>query len=144
MSRSTPSDHPRNLAARMARWSASHWKTATFGWLGLVLVAFAFGGAVGTKNIDTNAPGPGESGRMDRILDQGFKQPAAENVLIQSRVLRATDPAFKAAIEHVVAGVSKLDAVYDLRSPLARGNADQIAKDGHAALVEFDIRGDKD
>ena len=24
-----------NLAARMGRWSASHWKTATFGWLAL-------------------------------------------------------------------------------------------------------------
>jgi protein involved in temperature-dependent protein secretion len=24
--------HP-NLAARMGRWSAGHWKTATFGWL---------------------------------------------------------------------------------------------------------------
>src|SRR5436190_1796550 len=25
-----------NLAARMGRWSAAHWKTATFGWLALV------------------------------------------------------------------------------------------------------------
>ena len=30
-----------NLAARMGRWSAYHWKTATFGWLGFVLVVFA-------------------------------------------------------------------------------------------------------
>ena len=22
-----------NVAARMGRWSAAHWKTATFGWL---------------------------------------------------------------------------------------------------------------
>ena len=25
-----------NLAARMGRWSAAHWKTATFGWLAFV------------------------------------------------------------------------------------------------------------
>ena len=31
----------RNVAARMGRWSAAHWKTATFGWLALVVVAFA-------------------------------------------------------------------------------------------------------
>ena len=31
---------------------------------------------------------------MDRILDAGFKQPAAENVLIQSRSARAGTPAF--------------------------------------------------
>ncbi len=49
----------RNLAARMGRWSASHWKTATFGWLAFVLVAFALGCMVGTKQVDQNAPGPG-------------------------------------------------------------------------------------
>ena len=80
-----------NLAARMGRWSAAHWKTATFGWLAFVVVAFALGGVVGTKNIDPNAPGPGESGRMDRILDAGFKQPAGESVLIQSRSLACGD-----------------------------------------------------
>ena len=35
-------------------------------------------------------------------------------------------------------------AVKNVRSPLARGNAGQIAKDGRAVLVNFDIRGDKD
>ena len=35
-------------------------------------------------------------------------------------------------------------AVQNVRSPLVAGNAGQIAKDGQAALVEFDIRGDKD
>src|SRR5262245_59345639 len=74
-----------NLAARLGRWSANHWKTATFGWLTLVLVAFAVGGAVGTKNVDPNTAGPGESGRMDRILDAGFKQPAGESVLADAR-----------------------------------------------------------
>ncbi len=28
---------PNNLAARMGRWSADHWKTATFGWLAFVV-----------------------------------------------------------------------------------------------------------
>ena len=46
MSRTTHTN--RNLAARMGRWSASHWKTATFGWLAFVLVAFGLGGMVGT------------------------------------------------------------------------------------------------
>src|SRR5215475_14244695 len=89
---------PRNLAARMGRWSAAHWKTATFGWLAFVLVAFAIGGMVGSKEIDQKTSGPGESGRVDRILDAGFKQPAAESVLIQSGSLRTSDPAFRAAI----------------------------------------------
>ena len=105
MSRTNHSN--RNLAARMGRWSAAHWKMATFGWLAFVLVAFAVGGAVGMNTIDPNEPGPGESGRMDRILDAGFEQPAGESVLVQSDSLRASDPAFKAAVADVVARASR-------------------------------------
>ena len=133
-----------NLAARMGRWSAAHWKTATFGWLAFVLVAFGLGGAFGMKTIDDNASGPGESGRMDRILDAGFEQPAGENVLVQSTKLRTTDPAFRAAITDVVARLSKLEDVQNVRSPLDSRNTGQIAPNGHAALVEFEIRGNPD
>jgi uncharacterized membrane protein YdfJ with MMPL/SSD domain len=133
-----------NVAARMGRWSAYHWKTATFGWLGFVLVAFALGGMSGTKSIDANEPGPGESGRMDRILDEGFKQPVGENVFIQSRTLQVTDPAFAAVIEDVVRRLETLAAVQTVQSPLNSENEGQIAASGQAALVEFEIRGDPD
>jgi uncharacterized membrane protein YdfJ with MMPL/SSD domain len=133
-----------NIAARMGRWSAYHWKTATFGWLGFVLVVFALGGMAGTKTIDSNEPGPGESGRMDRILDEGFTQPAGESVFIQSDSLRVTDPAFTAVIEDVVRRIQTLDAVQNVQSPLDPDNADQIAASEQAALVEFEIRGDPD
>jgi len=135
---------PNNLAARMGRWSADHWKTATFGWLGFVVVVFALAGMAGTKTIDPNKPGPGEAGRMDRILDAGFKQPAGESVLIQSSSLRVSDPAFKDVIDDVVARIETLAAVQNVRSPLDPRNASQIAPGAHAALVEFEIRGDAD
>ena len=135
---------PNNLAARMGRWSADHWKTATFGWLAFVIVAFGLGGAIGTKSADPNAAGPGESGRMDRILDAGFKRPAAESVLIQSASLPTSDPAFKAAIGDVAARLSKLEDVQNVRSPLNERHANQISPNGRAALVEFQIRGDAD
>ena len=125
-----------NLAARMGRWSADHWKTATFGWLALVVAAFALGMA-GTKSIDPNAAGPRESGRMDRILDAGFDRPAEESVLVQSRTLSASDPAFAAAVDDVVARLSKLDAVQNVHSG-------QVSPDGRSALVEFEIRGPAD
>jgi uncharacterized membrane protein YdfJ with MMPL/SSD domain len=134
----------RNLAARMGGWSAAHWKTATFGWLAIVAVAFAVGGQVGTKNIDPNTSGPGQSGRMDRILDAGFKLPANESVLVQSRSVRVGAPTFDSAVADVVARVSKVNAVQDVRSPLEPGRSGQVAKDRHAALVEFEIRGKKD
>ena len=143
MLRSTNNTQSKNLAARMGRWSAAHWKTATFGWLAFVLVAFGLGGMVGMRTID-NAAGPGESGRMDRILEAGFKPQAAENVLIQSRSARVGTAAFDAAVADVVARVSKVKDVQNVRSPLAPGNRGQISKDGRAALVQFDIRGPKD
>ena len=133
---SAPRQHS-NLAARMGRWSASHWKTAVFGWLALVVVAFGMSSAIGVKTIDKNTAGPGESGRMDRILEAGFKLPASESVLIQSTSARAGTPAFDAAVRDVVARVSKVAAVQNVRSP-------KISKSGHAALVEFEIRGSKD
>ena len=127
----------RNLAARMGSWSAAHWKTATFGWLALVVVAFALGGQIGTKQIDPNAKGPGESGRMDKILDAGFKQPAGESVLIQNRSLQTGTPAFAAAVDDVAARLSKVAVVRNVRAP-------KIAGDRHAVLIDFDISGDKD
>ena len=136
--------HPDNLAARMGRWSADHWKTATFGWLAFVLVAFGLGGIAGTKAIDPNTAGPGESGRMDRILDAGFRRPADESVLISSSSLSTSDPVFRAAVGDVVARISGLDAVQNVRSPLDPSNAGQIARNGRAALVEFEIRGAAD
>src|SRR5437763_4888037 len=131
-----------NLAARIGRWSATHWKPATLGWLALVLVAFAVGSQVGTKQADPTRAGPGESGRMDRILDAGFKLPASESVLIQSRSARAGAPAFDAAVKDVVARLAKVAAVQNISSPLDPANAGQVAKGGRAALVEFEIRGD--
>ena len=133
-----------NLAARMGRWSANHWKTATFGWLAFVLVAFGLGGLAGTKSIDPNEPGPGESGRMEKILDEGFKQPADESVFIQNGSMQVTDPAFQAVIQDVVRRIRTLDEVQKVQSPLDPENAAQIAASGHAALVDFEIRGDPD
>jgi uncharacterized membrane protein YdfJ with MMPL/SSD domain len=132
-----------NLAARAGRWSAAHWKTATFGWLAFVLVAVVLGGALGTKQLDGEA-GPGESGRMDRILDESFRTPAQETVLVQSRTLTTASPAFERAIGDVTQRMSRLPVVTDVRSPLVPANAGQVSADRHSAIVRFDIRGDPD
>jgi RND superfamily putative drug exporter len=143
MTMSRTEHRERNLAARMGRWSAAHWKTATVGWLAFVAVAFVLGAVVGTRNLDQSTRGPGESGRMDRILEAGFRQPAAEHLLIQSRSTRVGTVAFDSAIADAVARVSKVADVRNLRSPLESGHANQVSKDGHSALVEFDMRGER-
>jgi uncharacterized membrane protein YdfJ with MMPL/SSD domain len=131
-----------NLAARAGRWSAAHWKTATFGWIAFVLVAIVLGGVVGTKSLSDNEGVPGESGRMEKILDESFQRPAGETVLIQSDTLSTDSQAFESAVDDVTRRVGAIPAVTNVRSPLERANADQISADGHSAIVRFDIRGD--
>jgi uncharacterized membrane protein YdfJ with MMPL/SSD domain len=132
----------RNLAASAGRWSAAHWKTATFGWIAFVILAVVLGGAVGTKQLGDNEGIPGESGRMEKILEENFETPAGETVLVQSGKLNARDPAFRAAVQDVTGRISSIPAVTNVESPLAKGNTDQISSDGHSAIVSFDIRGD--
>jgi uncharacterized membrane protein YdfJ with MMPL/SSD domain len=134
----------RNLAARAGRWSASHWKTATLGWLAFVVAAIVIGGAVGTKQLGDDEGVPGESGRMEKILEENFRAPAGEVVLIQSPTSTADRPMFRNAVDDVADRISALPAVTNVQSPLTRGNSDQISADRHSAFVSFDIRGDPD
>jgi uncharacterized membrane protein YdfJ with MMPL/SSD domain len=140
----SPLKRSNNFSARMGRWSARHRKIAIFGWLAFVVAAFVIGGQIGTKNIEANDTIPGESGRVTRLLDKEFPQPAGESVLIQSSSLTVEDPVFQAAVSDVVATVSKMDVVRNVRSPLDPENAGQISKDGHSALVSFKLTGDAD
>jgi uncharacterized membrane protein YdfJ with MMPL/SSD domain len=139
-----PRRRPTNLAGRMGRWSAKHRKKAIFGWLAFVVLAFALGIVSGTTKIEQATSGVGESGRVDKLLHEEFVQPAGESVLVQSETLTVKDPAFAAAVEDVVAKVSSLEAVQNVRSPLDPENAGQISGSGGAALIDFEIRGDPD
>ncbi len=133
-----------NLAARMGRWSATHWKTAVFGWLAFVVVSLAVGVAVGQKTIDQNDANVGEAHRADRILrDAGFRiDPQTEFVVVQSTTLTARDPSFRAAIQDVVSRVRPFTTIENLRSPLDPGQGGLVSKDGRTALVEWEMMGD--
>src|SRR5919106_5194351 len=130
-----------NLAARMGRWSARHRKIAIFGWLGVAIALFAVSVVSPMKNIVFETAGPGESGRADKIVYEDFKQPAGEQVLVQSRSLTTDDPAFKATVQAVITGISKLDAVARVKSPYEPENSGFISADKHSALVPLEIRG---
>jgi RND superfamily putative drug exporter len=133
----------KNLTARAASWSARHRRTAILGWMAFVVAAVVLGSAVGTKHISTNNEGNGDSGRADRIINAKFPQYAGEQVLIQSKKLTVRDPAFQAAVRDVVRRVSATRTVQDLRSPLLAANRGEISRDGHSALVSFQIAGDQ-
>ena len=142
----SPLKRSNNIAARMGRWSASHWKTAVFGWLAFVAAALVIGQAIGTKQIDQNDANVGQSHRADHILrDAGFQaDPQTEIVLVQSKTLTAKAPAFRAVVNDVVATVEAKTTIKNLRSPYDAGGADQISADGRTAIVEWDMKGDND
>jgi uncharacterized membrane protein YdfJ with MMPL/SSD domain len=135
----------RNVAARMGRWSASHRKLAIFGWLAFVISAVVIGTAVGQKTIDNQNNNVGQAHRADQILKQaGFAQSGGltEFVLIQNDKLTIRGPAFRAVTRDVVRAVSPYHSGFDnLRSPLTPANHRQVTRDGHTALVEFDMNG---
>ena len=140
----SPLTKSNNIAARMGRWSASHWKTAVFGWLALVTAAVVVGQMIGTKKIDQKTNTVGQSHQADQMLrEAGFQpDPQTEIVLVQSTIRTATDPAFRAVVADVVRTVGRSTAIENLRSPFQPGRADQISADRHSAMVEWDMKGD--
>jgi RND superfamily putative drug exporter len=135
-----------NLAARAGRWSATNWKKAFFGWLVFAVVALAVGMAAGHKQIADSDTASGEAAKAQRILEQaGFKAPATESVLVQSRDATTSDPKLRAAVTSVVQTLSGRSEVTNIQNPLTqKGGGGLISADRHSALVQFDVKGDAD
>jgi len=133
-------DAKKNIAARAARWSATHRKVAILGWLAFVVVSLVVGGAVGQRTLTDAEAVSGESGRAEVALERAKLDPNAEVVLVQSDDRVASDPGFQAAVADVTMHLRQLPVATDVSSPANGGG--QVSADGHAALVEFDIPGD--
>src|SRR3954453_19045665 len=133
----------RNIAARAGRWSASHRKTAIFGWLAFVVLAVFIGGAIGTKNLNSADAGTGESGRGDHILATSYKRDHQENILVQSRTGSSRDAEFKAGVNDVVHRLRATGKVVGIRSPFSKAGASQISRDGRSAFVVAAVKGSK-
>jgi uncharacterized membrane protein YdfJ with MMPL/SSD domain len=132
-----------NIAARAGRWSAAHWKTVTLGWLAFAVVAVVAGGAVGTSKIKDADTASGGTKKAEQILATAdFKRTATESILVKSATANVHDASFVAAVDDVLATLRAENDVRIVRSPLDPANAGQISRDGHAALVEFDIKGE--
>jgi uncharacterized membrane protein YdfJ with MMPL/SSD domain len=138
---SNPANH--NLAARVGRWSVQHRRKAILGWLAFVFVALVVGfNVVPQKEIDQNSGMPGESGKAGEVMNDAFPKKSGEQVLIQSKTLKASDARFKAAASDVNQRLHRVQGVTDVDNPYQKGGS--ISKDGHSALVEFNLKGDQD
>ena len=135
----TPLAKSQNLAARMGRWSATHRKTAIFGWLAFVFVAIALGSVIGTKSLDPADAEAGESGRALQIIDRGgfAETRSTRPSSSRARSLSASSPAFQAVVDDVVARLSAADGVSAIRSPL--DDPTLVSPDGSAVLVQYEL-----
>ena len=136
----SPLKRSNNIAARMGRWSANHWKTAVFGWLAFVIASVVIGGAVGTKYLGESDEAVGEAARATKIIEAGFPEVEDEQgeiVLVQSKTHTTNDPEFKAAIAAFEKTVDRFPQVSEIQSPLREGHADLVSTDGHSAMVQY-------
>ena len=123
-----------NIAARAGRWSAAHWKTATIGWLVLVVAAIAAGSIAGTKQLTDAENGNGESARAAQILARaGWDNSAGEAVLIEAHGT--------ARPETVAADVT---AMLRARRDVKNVKEPVRSADGRSELISFEIRGNGD
>jgi len=68
----------------IAGWSARHRKTAVFGWLALVAVAYLVGQLLGSPTLQQNDLG--QAGQAEQTLQHlGVTTPTTEAVLVQER-----------------------------------------------------------
>ena len=131
-----------NLAARVGRWSASHWKTAVIGWILFVAVFVTVNSTMKAKEATDAEQSSGDSKVAAVILqDAGFPKSSGESVIIQNPSGNATAPAFQGIIRDVADRLRGLNGVAKLQAPLGAGSqsAALISKDGHSALVQFQI-----
>jgi RND superfamily putative drug exporter len=131
-----------NLAGRAGRWSAAHWKTATFGWIAFAVMCVVVGTLVGTPKMTEGEYASGQAARAETMLAQaGFNTPATESVLVQSKKLIYEQLLPTIAVAHVVEALNDQPNVTNIVSPIGNPNAGLISKDHHSVLVQFDVKG---
>ncbi|MFF3686397.1 MMPL family transporter [Streptomyces sp. NPDC002187] len=133
---------PRGIAARAGGWSAQHRWAAVGIWVLFVLLAMVAGSAAGRVELSESDQLSGETTQAARIAEEaGIDEPVGESVLMQARdgSVKATDPAFRKAVDEVMKAVEDTGEVSAVTSPY---DSKSISRDGFSALVQFDVRGD--
>jgi RND superfamily putative drug exporter len=130
-----------NLAARAARWSAAHWKTAVVAWVVLAAGFYFLGNSLGTVKLADADTGSGETARAQSILKHAnFTQKATEAVLVQNRAETVGSPGFDRTIRDVETRLRQFPVIALIRSPLDPARKGLVSKDRHSALVQFQMR----
>src|SRR3954452_2321416 len=130
----------KKLAASAPHWSATHRKTAIFGWLAFVVLAVFIGNAIGQNKIQGADQFSGKSHTAEQALYSHGLRPNDEHVLIQSKTLTINDLEFRNTIHELAVKLSGAQYVVNVKTPFTGGGL--VSQDGHSALVDFEITGD--
>ena len=126
----------KGIAARAGHWSATNRKKAIGLWLLFVVVALVGGGAVGQRSLTDAESNVGESKAAEMTLDKkGPKFPASESVLVRSNTQTTTTAQFRSALASVRHELQASGQYSVIDSP-------KPSADGHAALIDGDLKGD--
>ena len=109
-----------------------------------MIVSLAIGmNLVPAKTIRDEEGLPGESGQAAKAMDGAFPDKSSEQVLIQSKRLKAGDAAVQGGGRDVTGRLRHTKGVDNVVGPYD-GAGGQISADGHSALVTFELPGDSD
>jgi RND superfamily putative drug exporter len=110
-------------------------------WLLFVIAAMLIGSALGTTKPTDGEGAAGDSGRAERLITAaGFPDQSSESILVQGSTLTVHSPQFRAAVNATIGSIGATHLVQDIRSPLDTANG-AVSKDGHSALIQFDVAG---
>ncbi|MCW2972139.1 MAG: anti-sigma-factor antagonist [Thermoleophilia bacterium] len=125
-----------SLTARIADWSAGHWKTVVTGWIVLVVALALVAGHVGTHNQTDLDQMTGESQVGARMLaDAGLEADAGEVVLITSRAHAAASADAAALAARIAERVRAFPGVSNVQFDAE----ELVAADDAARIVTFDL-----
>ena len=128
----------------MARWSASHTRSAVVIWLVLLVAALGISGAVGSHYSNNNTLPGTESQRAADLLKKDFPAQAGDTdqIVLHARSGTVTDAAVRARVAPMLAQVARLPHVTGVISPYGPAGAQAVSRDGRIAFatVLFDQR----
>ncbi|SDU72392.1 putative drug exporter of the RND superfamily [Jiangella alkaliphila] len=128
------------VTVRIARWSATHPGRAIGGWFAFVVLCLAAMSVAGIQQASQLDLGIGESGRADRMLDEGgLESPITENVLITPA--GADAEAAAADVAERMAALPEVEAVGDaVTSPDNASVTVPITMTGDEEQAEEDVQ----
>jgi putative drug exporter of the RND superfamily len=139
-----PSRPRPSLPMRWGTWVAHHkwWVLSTWTVL-FVAAVLAYPHLVSSLVAPDYSVTGSDSAKVSTLIQSNFSAAGAEQdvIVFKSDTLRASDAAYKDAVNTVLASVKGKPGVTSILGPYDPGAQGQISKDGHAALASLGLNG---